>query len=134
MSNYKVLEFNESTGQLIIEYAVGMSPIAVDVPIKNGLYITGEELDSYVQGFIPFEYLERHTQLNAGVPNAAELKSLVDTQTNVELPSVLTEEQLATRKDLEMWAAVKFEQDVAKALVKFGVLTTDPTEIPVAAQ
>jgi len=31
----------------------------------------------------------------------------------------------------EMWAQVEFERRVAKALLKFGVLQTDPTSIPI---
>jgi hypothetical protein len=54
---------------------------------------------------------------------------------SVEEPVVLTdEEQAQALENANMWAAVKFEQDVAKALVKFGVLESDPTVIPVSSQ
>lgn len=131
MSNYKIISFNETTGQLTIEYAVGMSPIAVDVPIVNGLYITGAELDSYIQGFIPFEYLDRQSKLNAGIANANEIKVLVQNPTPVELPSVLTPEQEQAIANQAMWEKVAFEKKVADALVKFGVLQENPVTIPV---
>jgi hypothetical protein len=131
MANYKVLEFNEFTGQLVVEYAVGMSPIAVDVPIKDGLYITGEELNVYVQGFIPTWYLERQSQINAGVSNVEELKGLVEQTAKTAIPTTLTLEQQQADERAKMWSVIQFERDVAKALIKFGVLTTDPTAIPV---
>jgi len=128
MATYKVTNFDETTGQLIVEFAQGMAPLSVDVPIKDGLYITGEELDTYVQGFIPTWHLERQTQINAGVANADALKALVEQTADVEVPTVLTEEQ---KTNLKMWSDLAFEKDVAKVLVKFGVLESDPTAISV---
>ena len=134
MAIYKILSFNETTGQLTIEFAQGMSPLSVDVPIKDGLYITGEELDVYVQGFIPTWHIERQAQINQGVANAQELKVLAEQTNPVELPTVLTPEQQQTEENQKMWAEVQFQKNVAKALVKFGVLTSDPTIIPVSEQ
>ena len=130
--NYKIVRFDEITGQLIVEYAVGMAPLSIDVPIENGLYITGEKLESYIAGFIPTWHIERMAQINAGIPNKDELKALAqEAPTEVELPSVLTPEQTA---NAQMWADVDFEQRLAAALVKFGILDTNPTELPVSAQ
>ena len=131
MNNYKILNFNEATGQLTIDFAVGMSPLIVDVPIENGLYITGASLDEYIKGFIPTWHLERVAQINAGVPNSSELKALESTPQEAQLPTVLTEAQQRQKENDAMWAQVKFEQNVAKALIKFGVLAEDPTVIPI---
>lgn len=134
MASYKVLEFNKNSGQLIIEFAVGATPLAVDVPIKDGLFVTGTELDEYVQGFIPTWHLERQAQLNAGIPNASALEQLVEAQPEVELPTVLTPEQEQAIENEAMWAQVEFERKIATALIKFGVLESDPTSIPVSEQ
>jgi uncharacterized membrane protein YfbV (UPF0208 family) len=134
MAAYKVLDFNESSGQLTIEFAQGTAPISVDVPIKDGLYVTGEELDTYIQGFIPTWYIERQAQINQGVANAQELKALAEQTTSVAIPTVLTAEQQQALDNKKMWEAVDFERDVAKVLIKFGVLTSDPTIIPVSEQ
>jgi hypothetical protein len=131
MAAYKVLEFNKNSGQLVIEFAVGMAPISIDVPIKDGLFIVGLELEEYVQGFIPTWHLERATQLNTGIPNSADLEQLAETQPEIELPTVLTPEQEQAAKNAAMREQVQFERKVAAALVKFGVLTSDPTDIPV---
>lgn len=133
MAVYKVIGFNENSGQLIIEFAIGMLPLAVDVPIKDGLYITGEELDNFIQGFIPVEHITRSEIINAGIPNASELKKLVS-DSDIALPTVLTPEQVQADENAKMWADLKFEQDVAAVLVKLGVLQDDPTKIPVSAQ
>jgi hypothetical protein len=42
-----------------------------------------------------------------------------------------TQEQKQARLNREMWAQAEFEKQVAKVLVKFGVLQSDPTDIPV---
>jgi hypothetical protein len=131
MSTYKVLSFNETTGQLTIEFAKELAPLTVDVPIENGLYIAGEALDNYVQGFIPTWFIERQTQINAGISNVEVLKALVEQTATVEVPTALTPEQLQEQANQKMWAQLQFEQNVAKALVKFGVLESDPTVIPV---
>jgi hypothetical protein len=134
MATYKVLQFNESTGQLTIEFAVGMAPLSVDVPIENGAYITGAALDTYIKGFIPTWHFERVTQINAGVSNSAELKALVSEPQEVDLPTVLTPEQQQQQENLVMWEQVEFERKIAAALMKFGVLDADPTSIPVSEQ
>ena len=129
--DYVIKEVNKATGQLIVEFSVGMQPLAIDVPIKDGLFITGSELEGYIQGFIPTWYLERQQLLNAGVGNASELEQLVSVQPEIDLPVVISPEQEQEAKDSAMWTQRKFESDVAKVLVKFGVLDADPTEIPV---
>jgi hypothetical protein len=134
MAAYKVLEFNKNSGQLVIEFAVGMAPLTVDVPIKNGLFIADTELEEYIQGFIPTWHLERVAQLNIGIPNSANLEQLAETQPEIELPTVLTPEQEQVVENAAMWQQVEFEKKVAAALIKFGVLTSDPTEIPVSSQ
>lgn len=134
MSIYKVLDFNEARGQLTIQVAEELAPIAIDVPLKDGLYIVGEELDAYIKGFIPVEFIDRQLQINSGVANSLELKALVPTTENVVVPTLSTQEQIQAEANMEMWKSLHFEQDVAKVLVKFGVLTEDPTTIPVSEQ
>jgi len=134
MAAYKILNFDETSGQLIIEFAQGAAPLTIDVPIKDNLYITGEELDTYIQGFIPTWHIERQAQINRGIANISELKALIEQTASTELPTTLTLEQQQLKENQKMWEALKFEQDVAKALVKFGVLATNPTIVPVSEQ
>lgn len=118
LAKYKIIDFNSSTGQLTVEFAPNMAPLSIDVPIKNGLFITGEELDSYIKGFVPTWHLERISQLNAGVSNADALTSLVEAPTVTEEAKV----QVVTNTVIEEAEEAAFEQRVAKALIKLGVL------------
>jgi hypothetical protein len=126
MASYKVIDFKQNSGQLIIEFAEGMAPLAIDIPIRDGLFITGEELNTYIQGFIPTWHIERVAQLNAGVANASELQSLVVETAAVEIPN-MTEELEQLRANAEAVAETNFQQRVAKALINLGVLDSDPT-------
>lgn len=131
MADYKVVGFKQDSGQLIIEFAVGMPPLSIDVPIKDGAFITGEELEAYIQGFIPTWHLERIEQLKAGVSNAETLQNLVEETAAVEVPDV---SQVGVQQNADMWEDVYFQQKLAKALIALGVLDSDPTVIPVSEQ
>jgi hypothetical protein len=134
MSLYKVLDFNETSGQLIIQVAQELAPLAIDIPLKDGLYITGDELDNYIKGFIPVEFIERQLKINQGVANASELRALVQKTEVIEPPTIKPPEQIQADANAEMWRQLNFERDVVKVLVKFGVLQSDPTSIPVSEQ
>jgi len=134
MSSYKVVGFSEVSGSISVEYDVNFPSINVDIPLdENGLYITGEALDKYIQGFIPTWHLDRLAKLKAGISNASEIQSLVQEPTNtVVVPAqTMTDEEIANQ---QMWEQVNFERKLGNALVKFGLLETNPIEIPVAAQ
>ena len=74
---YKIVEFNESTGQIIIQVD-GVPLFSVDLPLdENNNVPVGEELKLYLKGFIPTWHIERQNKLAAGIPNAAEIHALV---------------------------------------------------------
>lgn len=131
MSNYKIISFNESAGSIVVEFDPTMANLAIDVPLNNeGLFITGEELDAYIKGFIPTWHIERMQKLSAGVPNANEIASLVETVPVEEEPNVPMGNEVTDAE--RMWQQYQIEKQIAQVLVKFGVLATDPTEIPVS--
>lgn len=134
MGAYKVVSFNKANGQLMVEVAKELPPIPIDVPIVDGLYITGAELDAHIRGFIPVDFINRQLQINNGVANADVLLSLVQTVEVVEVPTIKPQAQIQAEANEAMWRQLKFEQDVAKVLVKFGLLQSDPTTIPVSEQ
>lgn len=135
MASYKIREFNEASGQLIVEYSENMAPFAVDIPLVNGVFITGAELDTYIKGFIPHEFIERQAQLAGGVANAEQIRALVEAWPEKEevnaSPLELQQQELENN---QMWVNIEFEKRIAAALVKFNVLQTNPTEIPVEVQ
>jgi len=128
---YKIVGFNETSGSLLVKFAENMQAFGIDVPLNaEGLYITGQELEQYIEGFAPTDFINRNSQIAAGIANVADIRALVveDTQqTEDNLPIVLTPEEVANQ---QMWQDLQFKKNVAKVLVEFGVLTTDPTEIP----
>lgn len=125
---YTITGFDELTGQIHISVVSGNDSIkfVVDVPLnENNLYISGDELDSYIKGFIPTDFISRKEVISGGIANSEDIKALVST----DIPQQNT--TTTDTANADMWAKVRFERDVAEALVKFGVLAENPTVIPV---
>ena len=120
MQNFTVLRFDEQIGQITVAVE-GFSPIAIDLPIQDGLYPIGEELERYVMGFFPAPDTSRADAISAGVANASEIAALVSPNSFVES----SEAELASRA---LQAQTEFDRRVAAALVRFGVLEIDPTQ------
>ena len=129
MAHYKVLSFDKYSGSLVVQFAENMAPISIDVPLDNdNLFISGQVLEQYIQGFIPTWHMERLEKLKNGVANANEIESLIVSTEEMLLPSaaIVSDEEKA---NIQMWADVAEEQRIAKILIKFGVLAENPTEI-----
>lgn len=124
MSIYKVIAFDKGIGNITVSYDDDFAPVSIDVPIgDDGLYLTGQALDDYIKGFIPTWHLERIAKIAAGIPNSAEIEALV------EVPPAPTPAEEEAAANAAMWAELQREKEIARALVKFGVLEKDPTEI-----
>lgn len=85
----------------------------------------GENLEAVVQMYAPVAYWQ-----TAQTPVVAPA---VGTQGSIS-PAIQIQQEvdLEAQANARMWEQLQFEKRVAKALVKFGVLQLDPTEIPVA--
>ena len=81
----------------------------------------GETLESVVSSYSPVSYW---ASLQAVV-----VAPTVGASGTISPPTAPTQEEVAIR---QMWEQAAFEKRVAKVLVKFGVLQSDPTEIPVS--
>lgn len=80
---YVIRQFDESFGQLIIEY--GDVTFAYDLPIdENNSYPVGEELDRQIKLVLPTWHEERKQKIAAGVSNAEAIRSLVQPKPIVE--------------------------------------------------
>lgn len=88
----------------------------------------GEVLDAVVAMYAPLAYWES-LQTTVVVPQIGTSGSKPELPASTE--ALLTPEQIERAKNAEMWAQVQFEKQIAKVLVKFGVLASDPTEIQV---
>lgn len=78
---YKIVEFNRSIGQIIVEFDE-WHPMPIDLHVdENGLYPVGDELDVYIKKFYPIGSIERKRLHEAGIANADEIEKLVEAST-----------------------------------------------------
>lgn len=96
--------------------------------IGGRLPYEGEALDGVVHMYAPVAYWES-LQASVVVPAVGTTGTAPQVPTSSE--PLLMPEQIQAAKNAEMSAQIQFEKRVAKVLVKFGVLQSDPTEIEV---
>lgn len=126
MANYKIVGFDKSSGVITVSFDNNMAPLGIDVPLnEQGLYITGTELDTYIQGFIPTWHLERINKIAAGIPNETQIAALVEITSQNEAQL----NEIEINNNVVHWAEIEAEKQIAKVLVKFGLLTEDLTQI-----
>ena len=79
--DYKIIAVDTAIGQLTVMFVdsagAEVATYAVDVPIVEGSFVTGIDLEREIQQRAPIWLLER-TQLINTVSNLAHLESLVD--------------------------------------------------------
>lgn len=125
--DYRITRAISEIGQIEVTYTHEGKDIAIyaiDVPVVDGAFIVGAELDTEIRHRAPTWLIEREQQ----VKTAAGFNDIVALVQENPAPPIDVEAQA----NAEMWAQVEFEKKVAKALVKFGVLQSDPTAIPVS--
>ncbi len=113
--NYVIKHFNEDAGQIVVSFDGYV--FCIDVPItQDNLYITGEELDTYIKGFAPVDYIDRKKKIAAGVANVAALKAL-------ETEPVQAAQVAADLQAIEDAKAAEIEKFVKAALIKNGIIS-----------
>ena len=117
MSEYKIISFNEATGQIIVDYAINMSPLVIDVPIVNGLFLSGDDLNTYIAGFIPTEFIERQNQLKNGIANSDEIKGLVTEQVNND------NQVVDNADDLRIQFEQQLKEKIEDVLIQYSLIT-----------
>lgn len=126
---YKIVAATPEIGQIEVAYFMGgehVGTYAIDVPIVDGLYITGEVLSNEIHHRAPVWLVERKQNVHVA-PNFAEIEALVQ-----PLPVTAFKVDPEAAANAAMWRQVEMEQQIAKALVKFGLLSSDPTAIETA--
>jgi hypothetical protein len=125
--DYKIIRAHEEIGQIEVAYLNGSDVVgiyAIDVPVENGAFIVGQQLEDLIQLQAPVWLTQRQSNV-AAASNFHQIQSLVE-----ELPAPLRDPQ--AEANMIMWDETNLESQVAKVLVKFGVLESDPTTIQVA--
>lgn len=76
---YKIREFIESTGQILISVENYHSLITIDLPLdENNNVPIGDELHLYINGLIPYSFLERKEKLKNPILNANIIRDMVE--------------------------------------------------------
>lgn len=123
---FKIIRATAQIGQIEVEYTKDGSFVgvyAIDVPIVEGQFLTGEALTAEILLRAPSWETQRKAEI-AGATNFAEIEALV--QEPEPTPYDIDEEANA-----RMWEQVEYEKKLAAALVKFGILQSDPTTVEV---
>ena len=121
---YKIVAADRSVGQIQVAYFQGEKMLgswAIDVPVADGSFLTTEALDAEIMHRAPSWAVEREQQV-ATATGFDQIVALVQ-------PLPVNEPTSEQQANAAMWAQVDYEKKLAKALVKFGVLSSDPTSI-----
>lgn len=118
--DYVIRAFNQEKGQIVVEFA-GKWTFAIDLPVQNNLYPTGEELEAVIQSVAP-TFLQERDVANQNVANAEEIAALVVPLPSKPIDFTLTPEE-SLQRSIEMQASdTEFiEEIVNKALEKRGL-------------
>ena len=123
---YQIIRATPEIGQIEVLYKEGDKPVgvyAIDVPVMDGAFLTGDALHAEIMHRAPTWVNQREQE----VATATGFDQIVSLVQPLEQEQPTSEQQA----NAEMWAQQAYEQKLAKALVKFGVLASDPTEIGV---
>jgi hypothetical protein len=117
---YAIKQFNPATGQITVEFDPMVGVFSIDVPLTQaGLYITGEELDTYIKGFEPKDFINRGKQIAVGIANSAEIAALAE---SVYAAHTQNDEEVA-QAAAEQAKAAEMEKYVKAGLIKYGLIT-----------
>ena len=125
--DYQIVHFNEAQGQIAVKCRDMY--FNVDLPIVDGKYPVGEELDSLIQSFIPIWHFERQELISAGVSNVDAIRALVVEESVSEPQSLPADASAMLKREKAIFDRV-VEQQVLSALVKHEVLPEDKINIP----
>lgn len=125
MIDYKITRAVANIGQIEVTYfheGTLLGVFAIDVPVENGAFLSGEALHVEIMHRAPTWLINRQAEVTT-----ATGFDLIQVEA-VETPLISDDAQA----NAAMWEQVEFEKRIAKALVKFGVLASNPTAIDVA--
>jgi hypothetical protein len=118
---YTIQKFYEATGQVVVKFDSGPGKFNVDIPLTvEGLYITGAELQTYINNFEPRDFNERAAKIAVGIPNASDITALV---VPAEDEPSLTPEQIAEQlATAETQKAAELDKYIKAALIKYNLI------------
>jgi hypothetical protein len=75
MADYIIRSFDAVNGSIVVDYQGVV--FNLDLPVENGRYPEGAELDAHITMYLPVWVIERKNLLAQGVENEASIASLV---------------------------------------------------------
>ena len=125
---FEIVAVNEQARCMEVLYKATNYP---DTLVGVRLPFVGENLLAVINMFSPASaWIEQQKEIVVpliGTSGEINEHTLVDASQEQE-----TESQISARNNAAMWEQVEFEKKVAAALIKFNVLTVDPTTIEVS--
>lgn len=124
---YNIIAADRSIGQIQVAYkdndenVVGI--YAIDVAVIDGKFLTGDALHQEILHRAPTWVSTREQEVRSAT-GFDEIEALVQ-----ELPAPKVDQEAEANS--RMWDQFRYEQRLAEMLVKFGLLESDPTFIPV---
>lgn len=114
---YTIKQFNPFTGQLIVEFDPVAGAFSIDIPLtQDGLYVTGDALAQYINGFEPKDFINRKQIIAAGIPNSAEIAALAESV--YEAPT-----QTVDTTAIDNARMLELEKYVKAILIKNGIIS-----------
>jgi hypothetical protein len=123
---YQIIRATPEIGQIEVLYKKGDKPMgayAIDVPVVDGAFLTGDALHEEIMHRAP-TWVNQRAQEVATATGFEQIVALVQ-------PMPVNEPTSEQQANEAMWAQIEFDRKAAKSLVRFGLLASDPTEIPV---
>jgi hypothetical protein len=122
--NYQIIRATPEIGQIEVLYKEGdkaVAAYAIDVPVVDGAFLTGDALHNEIMHRAPVWVSQREQEV-ATATGFDQITALVQ-------PLPVDEPTSEQQANAAMWAQQEYEQKLAAALVKFGVLFENPTTI-----
>lgn len=122
---YQIIRATPELGQIEVMYkhdGRSLAVYAIDVPVVDGAFLTGDALHEEIMHRAPTWLIQREQEV-ASATGFDEIVAVAQ-----PYPVNPTDNSVTHAAG---HAELAFEKAVAKALVKFGVLQSDPTEIEV---
>jgi hypothetical protein len=129
---YTIREFDNINKVVIVDFEDGGW---ASIGLINPLPKDKTELEDIIRKFAkPQEAIEAQTNPDSNLEYVSSLVGVSQTCARLSVsnsnPNKQTPIDPEVEANLKMWEEVQFEQKVGNALVKLGVLTTNPTTIP----
>lgn len=119
---YKIVGAHKEIGQIEVQYTENgkvFGVYALDVPVVDGAFMTGQALHDEIMHRAPTWAVERSQQIQS----ASGFDTIAALVQKPDAPTIDPE----ARANAEMWEQLQYEAKLVKALMKFGVLQSDPT-------